>query len=145
MTVKWNGDAAANEIREELTRRLHRCAILVHNRAKKLLSLPGTTKAIRSFSYWYGGRKRTARKKGNVYGAVVSQPGEPPRKQLGTLRQKVVWEVVGLVARVGMDQKYGRWLELGTRKMAARPWLRRALDECRDDIRRILTAPMKWK
>ena len=41
----------------------------------------------------------------------------------------------GEIARIGTNLKYGLYLELGTRRMAARPYLRRALDETRDEIR----------
>ena len=78
-----------------------------------------------------------------VYGANPSKPGEPPHKQRGRLLGSVAWEVAGLVGRAGTNLLYGRWLEIGTRNMAARPWLRRALAECRDQIRAILSAPMK--
>ena len=76
-----------------------------------------------------------------IYG-FPSKPGEPPHKQTGHLRRSVAWELVGLVARVGTNLRYGRWLELGTSKMAARPWLRVALAQCRSAIREILSKPM---
>lgn len=141
MAVKhWTGDEAMARIRAGFTRNLHAAAIVVTNRAKVLLSVPGTTQAIRAFSYRYGGRKFNARKKGTVYGSVVSEPGEPPRKQFGRLRASVAREVdaSSLTARVGTNVKYGRWLELGTGKMAARPWLRRALNESMSQVRAIL-------
>ena len=79
-----------------------------------------------------------------IYGATRSKPGEPPRKQLGHLRRSVTYEVDdNQVGRVGTNLKYGRWLELGTRLMKARPWLRRALKECQDQILSILKAPMR--
>lgn len=87
-----------------------------------------------------------ARKKSRgarVYGATRSLPGEPPRKQLGHLRRSVAYEVDGNVGRVGTNLLYGRILELGSRLMKARPWLRRALRECQDRIKAILSAPMK--
>jgi hypothetical protein len=47
-------------------------------------------------------------------------------------------EMVGqTTARVGTNIKYGLYLELGTRSMSARPWLRRALAERRAKIARI--------
>lgn len=77
-----------------------------------------------------------------TYGVNPSKPGEPPHKQHGHLRRSVAREVLGLVGRVGTSLKYGRWLELGTSKVAARPWLRRALAETRDQIKAILSAKM---
>jgi phage gpG-like protein len=90
--------------------------------------------------------KRKRKRHGSlVYGANPSKPGDPPHKQRGRLLASVAWEVVDTVARVGTNLNYGRWLELGTTKMAARPWLRRALAETRDEVLRILSAPMNLK
>jgi hypothetical protein len=89
-------------------------------------------------------RKRRRPRNGSLaYGANPSKAGDPPRKQRGRLLASVAFEVDGLVGRVGTNLLYGRWLELGTRLMAARPWLRRAAKELQDQIRRILSAPMK--
>lgn len=70
----------------------------------------------------------------------VSLPGEFPSMRTGHLRRNVQMEVdaENLVARVGTNVKYGRWLEFGTRKMAARPWLSRTLRETAGDVRQIL-------
>ncbi len=56
-----------------------------------------------------------------------SLPGEPPRLRTGWLRTHVVREYnpYTLEARVGVTKNaiYGLFLELGTSRMAARPWL----------------------
>lgn len=115
MSLKWYGPQVQAAIRAEMKRRIFAACTLVLNRARELLS---------------------------VAGPEPSSPGEPPHKQTGHLRRSVAREVVDLVGRVGTNLKYGRWLELGTRMMAARPWLRRALDECRDQVKAILSKPM---
>lgn len=56
-----------------------------------------------------------------------SPPGQPPRKRTGWLQRNVLYETdekAGL-ARVGITKnaRYGLFLELGTGRMAARPWL----------------------
>lgn len=81
------------------------------------------------------------RSRGRVYGAFPSRPGEPPRKQTGHLRRSIAYEVdrTNLVARIGTNLAYGRYLELGTRRMAPRPWLRRAQAETMNTIRRIFS------
>jgi hypothetical protein len=64
-----------------------------------------------------------------------SAPGEPPAKRTGTLGRSIDQETLErrrgrgreFIGRVGTNVKYGFWLELGTRKMAARPYLRPAL------------------
>lgn len=119
----WNGDGIRREAQREARRRLNAAAITVQDHAKRLLSVAGTAPG-RS-----GGRR--------VYGATRSAPGEPPRKQTGRLRASVAREVDGLTARVGTNVKYGLHLEIGTRHMAARPWLRRSLAESRNTITRI--------
>lgn len=71
-----------------------------------------------------------------------SPPGEYPGMRTGQLRRNVQQETdrKGLVARVGTNVVYGKWLELGTRKMAARPWLSRGMIESRPEVERILSA-----
>jgi hypothetical protein len=80
----------------------------------------------------------------SVAGPAPSPPGQPPHKQTGHLRRSITWELVSdTVARVGTNIKYGRWLELGTKRMSPRPWLVRSLAETKAAVIRQLTAP--WK
>lgn len=128
--MAWRGEQYRKALEARVTRSLHVATIAVESRAKDLLSVPGT--APRGPA----GRDKSGRfTKAKVYGAIRSRPGEPPRKQLGHLRRSVAREVVSLKGRVGTNVKYGRWLELGTGRMAARPWLRRSLAERKDAIR----------
>jgi HK97 gp10 family phage protein len=86
--------------------------------------------------------KKGLNAKRRVYGAQRSAPGAPPYKQTGLLRASVTHELsegyLAVTARVGTNLPYGKYLELGTRKMAARPWLRRALLESMPELRRVL-------
>ena len=84
----------------------------------------------------------------------ASRPGEPPRVRTGTLLRSIDQETfrskagtkVDFTARVGSNLKYGFWLETGTRRMAARPWLRPALDSKRNQIvKEILKAGRSMK
>lgn len=54
-----------------------------------------------------------------------SAPGEPPKTDTGRLVASIDIETDTdrLGAAVGTGLRYGRYLEFGTRKMAARPWL----------------------
>jgi HK97 gp10 family phage protein len=126
--MRWYGEQRHAEIQLEMRRRIAAAVRLVLNQARVLVSTPGT---------------RLRKGKAKVYGAVRSQPGEPPRKQTGQLRRSIATEVLGLIGRVGTNLKYGKHLELGTRHMAARPWLRRALAESRAKITAILSRPIK--
>ena len=97
---KWYGDEIENRINKDLSKKLYRGAIMLARHAAKEMSRSGG----------------------------VSAPGEYPYKQSGHLRGVVAnagYEVdpKKLTARWGTNVKYGKWLETGTRNMAARPWM----------------------
>ncbi len=131
-------------LKGEMRRRLARAAAVVARRAKDLLGVAGTFKRDSGGKVLRDRRGRFLR----VYGAFPSRPGEPPHKQTGRLRGSVAWELVDTgrtwIARVGTNVRYGRFLELGTRRIRPRPWLVRSLDESRSQIRTILAAPWRW-
>ena len=127
--VRWHGEAFRRRLEQEMTRRVTAACILVLNRARELLNVEGAAKQGK------GQRLK--------YGADRSKPGEPPRKQTGNLLGRVQFEVSDMRGRVGTNVKYGLWLEVGTKVMAARPWLRRALNEVRGEIAAIFARPMK--
>lgn len=68
----------------------------------------------------------------------ASQPGEPPHKRTGTLARSLDSETYRkggqFFGRMGTNLLYGRFLELGTQRMAPRPYLRPALDVNRKRI-----------
>ena len=133
--LEWYGPQARNWVRTGMTARLRRAALVVANHAKILLNTEGTAQG--------GGRDGKGRfRKKLRYNAHPSEPGEAPHKQTGRLLASVAWEVVGLAARVGTNLDYGRWLELGTARMKARPWLRRALKEKQAEVQAILAQPL---
>lgn len=74
-----------------------------------------------------GGSTRTA---GGIQ-HIPSRPGDPPRVVTGRGRASITHEVErqgrSIVARVGSNVVYMRFLELGTIHMEPRPWLRPAL------------------
>ena len=70
----------------------------------------------------------------------VSRPGETPTSQESILRNSVAFVPSrNLVASAGTEKEYGRWLELGTSKMAARPWLLRGVKKARRAMNRAFT------
>lgn len=89
---------------------------------------------------------RYAKELVSVAGPAPSRPGSPPHKQTGRLRMGINWSLKddGTV-HVNSSVKYGKYLDFGTRRMAARPWLTRAFNDMRGEIRSILTAPWRWK
>lgn len=62
-----------------------------------------------------------------------SRPGEPPRKRTGFLQRAIAYELDEAKgeARVGVkaNAKYAGFLELGTSRMAARPFLLATLEK----------------
>jgi HK97 gp10 family phage protein len=75
---------------------------------------------------------------------VSAAAADYPRMRTGHLRRNVQMEMdrQRIEARVGTNVVYGRYLEFGTSKMAARPWLSRGFRETAAEIRRILTTPI---
>jgi len=131
--VRWFGDRWKVAMRQEARRRNSACAIGVHNRAKLLVSHEGAGARVRI----KGGGTEVVQSRGKrkaigklVYGAFPSRAGDPPNTQTGRGKGSIAWELVSdAIARIGTNIRYMRWLELGTKRMLARPWLRRALRE----------------
>ena len=65
---------------------------------------------------------------GGTYQA--SSPGEPPAERTGALLRSLRRQRMGLLTyRVGTELDYGRYLEYGTERIEARPWLRSSIFE----------------
>jgi HK97 gp10 family phage protein len=131
----------------EIERAILAGGISVQRTVKQLLSRQGFQKA-----------ERAARKAEGLQ--VHSAPGEPPWKQTGHLSGSMdaIGEIAtstdpetgdtaiggvetfkderGFVARVGTNVRYAPFLEFGTSRMEARPYLRPALDSNAESIRR---------
>jgi len=76
-------------------------------------------------------------------GHAVSAPGSPPNVETGTLRRSIdstrPMRFAGTVfTRVGTNTEYGPFLEYGTQKMAARPFMRPGLERFRPELVAIL-------
>lgn len=123
---------------------LKEAGIYLHKAAKELISISGTDGKASNKG------KRDAKgkflKSKLVYNSNPSSPGEPPHVQHGRLRGSVTYVVEhsgqSWVVRTGTNVKYGRWLELGTKKMEARPWLRVAMALKYRDLHKILSTPI---
>lgn len=94
------------------TDRLKIMGLEIQSRAKKLIQTPSR------------GRVYPRKRKPHV----ASKPGDPPNIDSGTLWRSIDmdFEKTLQVVTVGTNVKYGKLLEFGTRKIAARPWLSRA-------------------
>ena len=129
MIINWLGAQFSKDIENQMDKRLKKAGIVVVGETKRLLGVQGNPS-----------------KASKMAGARVthSKPGEPPRWQTKTLRKSIARERAGyLKEHVGTNVEYAAWLELGTNKMAPRPYLRPALAISQKKIVRILTEPMK--
>ena len=61
----------------------------------------------------------------------------------GNLRNSITHLVDGKAACIGTNVEYAPYVELGTSKMAARPYLKPAATEHSDEYRRLMEAAMK--
>ena len=93
--------------------------------------------------------KRTGRKykvPGTEKIYTASAPGEPPAQATSRLRQSVQTSVRSegkkIIGEVGTNLDYGKTLEFGTEKVAARPWLHPSFEKAKNKIQEILNG--KW-
>ncbi|NIU01086.1 MAG: hypothetical protein GWN01_09225 [Nitrosopumilaceae archaeon] len=79
---------------------------------------------------------------GRIIGLDPSKPGEPPKKVTGQLQRSIIQRVVvkskNVFGLIGSTVDKAKFLEFGTTRMAARPFLRPTLQEERPKLRRIL-------
>ncbi|KKN45136.1 hypothetical protein LCGC14_0685890 [marine sediment metagenome] len=114
----WHGPSVKFKIKEGMQRNLMAAAIFVVGKVKQSLATAGPTKT-------------------NPH-TPASGPGEPPHRRTGTLSRSITHEVTAATARVGTNIKYGKFLETGTSKMAARPYLRPGVYKNQREIKKIL-------
>ena len=108
--------------------RMTEACIHVQNKTKEKLSGKRTGRVYR-----VPGTKKTY---------VASAPGEPPAVMTGQLRTSIKYRIVGdmkVTGEVGSELKKAPMLEFGTRKMAARPFLRPTFQEELPEIKNILS------
>ncbi len=121
MAVDWNQAEVTARIRQGALRGVLIGGQLVHDTAvRKILSPPKTG--------------RTYRRRGVTH--VASAPGQPPASDTGRLAGSgsVVLHADALTARVNFATIYARALEIGTERMAPRPYARPSLVENRSAI-----------
>ena len=88
--------------------------------------------------------ERRAKELVSIQGPPRSSPGNPPHMDTQQLHDGITSEVDAgqMAARFGTDVPHGFMLEVGTSKMAARPWLRRSAMELTSRADRVLEAGM---
>jgi HK97 gp10 family phage protein len=74
-----------------------------------------------------------------------SMPGNPPAPDTGNLRNSIRYEITAgttesyaIIGTTQKDPPYGEYLEYGTKKMKPRPWLRPAMKNNEELIRKTI-------
>jgi len=115
--LNWNGDNSKRLIADWAWEGIVRATEYFWTHLLQVLNVPNSGVRI----------KRTRGRGSYTVYPNPSKPGEPPRKRTGWLQRHVQREYdrANLSSRVGLatGALYGLFLEMGTRKMAARPWL----------------------
>lgn len=128
--MEWN-DACIDDIEKQLAKNLEKAAIHLVNKIKVKVNRSQPYHIVRG-------------KKGRYYvGDDPSKPGEAPKKVRGDLQRSITYEMADdkLSAKVGTNLVYGFWLELGSARMQARPFLRNTLQEESGKIEELLAKP----
>jgi hypothetical protein len=135
--ITWNTRALETLVHSQIVQRLDETGAFLRGKIVRKIS-----KAFRD-SNGPQHRSNPSRR------GTPSAPGEPPRADLGRLRQSVFHHVnkrkINPSVIVGVTVKYGLFLEIGTSKMAPRPYLRPSLNENIGAIKRILTRPIRGR
>ena len=127
--LEWYGEKISKEINRVSNDRLNNLGHLLVGEIRETISKQGTG--------------RVYKRKGRIH--VASAPGKPPVIWYGGLHGSIFFIVtetgpvflmhVGTGGEIG---EYGKCLEFGTEKMAARPWLGTTLENSREMIKKFL-------
>jgi len=127
--IKWYGDKLFTDVESVMHSRLNLAGAVVVDKTKRLLNVQGRPSVA-------------SQKKGKK--VKHSRPGQAPFWQSRLLLESITQESASRTEeRVGTNVKYAPWLELGTRNIAPRPFLRPGLSQSQKKITQILTAPIK--
>lgn len=75
----------------------------------------------------------------------ASAPGEYPASDTGRLMGSIMSDIAPTVATVGTNIVYGQYLEFGTSKMAARPWLLPSFERAKIGVEKRLKSELEAK
>lgn len=128
MSAKFNDDFL-NDVEKKLGQNLEKAAIYLKGKIKEALNTTGEPYLA---SQGPGGR--------HYKNEEVSAPGENPHKMIGNLQRSVAhaMEPDKKTAYVGSNLDYALFLEVGTSKMAARPFFLPTLKAEADTISKII-------
>ena len=147
-TLAWHGREFFGEATKAVKDAMTVAAITVESKAKKIM---GTGASM------FDPRGNTKIRRGKRAFHRPSAPGFPPAVDTGVLRASISHKVtvknnnvmgfvgsdIDKIARspkteAGTDVEYGFYLEVGTKNMEKRPWLRPALRQSEKTIKRVL-------
>lgn len=141
MSLRWYGADVLARVSTEVSRRLDiACIMLTNDIVKSFGSAPPMPKGLKGVS------TETWRH------AFRSKPGEPPHVDAGHLRRSIGFDSPNVLTRRvgstmkpgdeynpgGGDHSYAWYLEMGTSRMAPRPYLLAAVRRNRARIRALL-------
>lgn len=114
----WNGDWFIDAVRSQLSANLLQAGNDLTDELREVVSIPGPPR---------------------------SRPGQPPHIDTDVFHPSIRAEYnpedpEGLTVVVGSDEEYSLYLELGTGRMAARPWLRNTFAARQDAIKQTAIA-----
>lgn len=102
------------------------------------------TEAIKSIQAQSAGETVMRNREGGAtYEHTASKAGDAPNTDTGRLVGSIHVDSDGKGVEVGTPLKYGKYLETGTARMAARPWLQPALEKRRAQIKNLFRAVVK--
>lgn len=141
MGFQWHGKAVLQKVEAKVDRNLTKAALLVVRTVKDSFGSPPPEPRKHG-----GGFKRNSSKKWKR--GHPSRPGMPPHIQTGTLKRSISYDAPSKChRRIGSTlqaqggegtHSYAWYLEHGTKRMAARPYLRPALRRKRKEILAII-------
>jgi hypothetical protein len=142
--LKFKDKEFMDAIKKGTAQGMMRAAQFLHEKCRAAVNKSNTHRETKKFS-----PKQQAARRGQKTGVVYENmhnayAGQPPFKRTGTGQANIVWEFNGSMVdprcRVGVRKNglYMIYLELGTRKIAARPWLIAMLKRYKSQIARLI-------
>jgi hypothetical protein len=131
LELTWRGKEFEQHLRNATAKGLQRATVFLHAESRRAVSKPNSGVKVRfkdqskeaKDQRKAAGRNKTSR---TVYPSP-SKPGEPPKLRTGFGARNVVMEFdkAAMAGRVGVTANgmYMFYLEVGTRRIARRPWL----------------------